>query len=60
MIKSNHERPRPIQARKKGSGEDFRSAVLVGGYFQDGRDAVRFRNTVAFLDANEYEIKEEP
>lgn len=56
----NRPRPTPIRARKKGTSEPFKSAVLVVGYFADGSDAVRFRNTVAFLDANDYEIKEEP
>ena len=50
-------RPAPIKARKKGTAEPFRSAVLVAGYFADGRDAVRFRGTVAFNPAEEYEIR---
>lgn len=53
-------RPVPIKARKKGTAEPFRSAVLITGYFTDGRDAVRFRNTVAFMPAEDYEIRREP
>lgn len=52
--------PISIKARKKGTAEPFKSAVLVTGYFTDGRDAVRFRNTVAFNPAEEYEIRREP
>ena len=56
----NRPNPIPIKARKKGETAPFRSAVLVPAYFQDGRDAVRFRNTVAFIDAKECEIRREP
>ena len=55
------DRPRPvsIKARKKDTTEPFKSAVLVTGYFADGSDAVRFRGTVAFNPADEYEIERE-
>lgn len=52
--------PLPIKARKKGTSEPFRSAVLVIGHYTDGSDAVRFRNTVTFCPAEEYEIRREP
>ena len=35
--------PISIKARKKGTSEPLKSAVLVTGYFTDGSDAVRFR-----------------
>lgn len=53
-------RPLPIKARKKGTSEPFKSAVLVLEYYADGSNAVRFRNTVAFYPAEEYEIRREP
>ena len=52
--------PIPIKARKKGTSEPFKSAVLVHEYFADGNAAVRFRNTVTFYPAEEYEIRREP
>lgn len=56
------DRPKPlsIKARKKGTSEPFKSAVLAIGHYEDGSDAVRFRNTVTFYPAEEYEIRREP
>lgn len=51
--------PISIKARKKGTSEPLKSAVLVTGYFTDGSDAVRFRNTVTFLKAEDYEWERE-
>lgn len=51
--------PISIKARKKGTTEPFKDAVLVTGYFSDGRAAVRFRNTITFSPADEYEIRGE-
>ena len=53
-------KPQPIKARKKGTSEPFRSAGLAIGHYADGSDAVRFRNTVTFYPAEEYEIRREP
>lgn len=52
--------PLPIKARKKGTSGPFKSAVLAIGHYEDGSDAVRFRNTVTFYPAEEYEIRREP
>lgn len=56
----DHQQPLPIKARKKGTSEPFKSAVLAIGHYTDGSDAVRFRNTVTFYPAEEYEIRRDP
>ena len=56
----NRPSPVPIKAREKGETTPFREAVLIPSYFEDGRDAVRFRNTVDFIDARKCEIRREP
>ena len=58
--RTDRPKPLPIKARKKGTSEPFRSAVLAIGHYADGSDAVRFRNTVTFYPAEEYEIRREP
>lgn len=55
----DHPQPLPIKARKKGTSDPFKSAVLAIGHYADGSDAVRFRNTVTFYPAEEYEIRRE-
>lgn len=60
MNKSNEKsKPMAVWVRPKGAKDKhpFVSAVLVMNYFPDGRHAIRYRNSVFFYPADDFEVK---
>lgn len=44
--------------RQIGSGDEFKEAAWIDGYFGPRHFGVRFRGTIDILDGDNYEIQE--